>query len=489
MAHQEDDKGKHGAKPAAERRSSRRFNSITGLSEREPFRATNVINVWPIPFINARTRASRYYYPPSFIRILPRYGLTRDDTAHLGSHARKHVQADFSNSQRARLQNLRDAKDTTYLLIRGLPALGFWPWRWMVRFPSDREFPEEQKHRDTEYVDKLRTGRPDIDPNDFNAASKQRLLEKREKLDKAFQNADFIVAGLARMVGGTVRARYENPDSPLVRNLLTDPGEQQSSDLDNIDMALRFQQSTVEKNLPKPSELTNTEESCVFRIFLCVKNLWRQSVYLLPVREVIEQHLCPNAAEDEKRKTVIKHLTEERYERRRPRSQELHREQWQPGGPVLGQGLREGDWIMSYDHERVRAMNGDPLAEEALHELREAIRRGRRDAISIPLKPGDILIVDNLRAMISRREFFPSDFWDLVRVFWATAPLPFRKKVTKLPTGELFTELRYWLFKPERWLRSYYVFRDADTTRRHATNERTNPTAPPDFPLAARQSE
>lgn len=407
----------------------------------------------------------RYYKPLVFFAIKPRYTLTRDDTAHLGHDAEKQVRKSFSEPNLKKIRNLRNASNTTYLLVRGLPVLGFWPWRLLVRFPRDSEFPEEQKHRDWEFVQKILTSRPDDDPAEFAANSKKRLIDKRRKFDTFFRHVDFVAAGLARMLGGTIRPRYDNPDSPLARNLLTDPGEQQSSDLDNIDMALRFQQSTVEKALPKPGELTNTEETCIFRIYVCVKNLWRQPIYLLPVREIIETHLCPNALEKEKKQNVLKWLQEERFERRRPRSQEMHREQWQPGGAVLSRGRTTGDWIMSFDHERVRATNNDAAGEEALHELREAIRRGRRDAIRVPLKVGDILMVDNLRAMVSRREFYPSSLGDLFRVALSTLKT---KRSTTLPSGEVLTQLRFAPFRPDRWLRSYYVFRDSETSHHAA---------------------
>jgi hypothetical protein len=294
-------------------------------------------------------------------------------------------------------------------------------------------------------------------PQDFAVGYNKRLGKKQEGLDRRFQNADFVVAGVARMLDCKIWRRFDSPGYPFARNVLTDPSEQQSSDLDNRDMALRFQQSTVEKVLPDPNPAqTQDNESCVFKIFLCVKNLWGVPVYLIPVREVIERHLC--RYDPEKKSRVIAQLKEPAgFERRGPRAAERPTAAMVEGPILVEDFAYKGDLVMLFDHERVRPR--DPGLEEALRELREAIRRARRDAIRIDLKPGDVLIVDNLRSMVSRREYFPTRRRDVIRILMGN--LFRRSRIYPDPEDpELnIREVKAWPFKPHRWLRSYYAFR------------------------------
>ncbi len=517
------------------RRNPTRFNAVTSLSERQPFEDDNVIDYLPwrigsFPWISSAGLSTslrrliaiplgfsprgeaKDYYDPRWRNLsnwsrqdrysnVPRHHLTKDGAGDLGAVALSAISRYFDRD-REKIEALRHGRNTTYLILRNVPVLPFF-----FRFPPDREFPEEQKHRESEYIERLIENRPFDEPEEFKQRSADQLRRKRNALNEKLKHADFVIAGLGRMLGCTIRPRKQDvTDHPIVRNLLTEPGEQQSSDLDNSDVALRFQQSTVEKELPSPnaSEGAGAGDTCRFRIYLCIKNFLRLPVYVVSVAEVV-RHIAPD--DSKKRKRVIENLAKDKsYDRRPPTGGNKYGELWQDGGPVL-RNLRSNtpidppDWVMSYDQERVRARAQNPGSEEALFELREAIRRARRDAIRIVLKPGDILLVDNMRAMISRREFFPVRFLDILRTtlswanlrlvyhvkntdgsiasysYWPFPPLPFAGPYVRWvkAENEVVTEIRpplwsriaalfgsgkphHWPFRPHRWLRSYYAF-------------------------------
>ena len=123
---------------------------------------------------------------------------------------------------------------------------------------------------------------------------------------------------------------------------------------------------------------------------------------------------------------TIKQLQRTTFERRGPKydlvdTGEIQREQ-----PVITRSTPEDpeDWLMSFDPERVRT--DDDEAKRALRTLRNAMFAARRSARRIVPEEGDLLVVDNLRVMVSRREYDPKGFWE-----FATAMM-FRKRTRML---------------------------------------------------------
>lgn len=477
-----------------ERRGKRRLDAATGISLREPYAADNVIEVtsntmlpfrwkglrWPKPRnvgANARNDAWEYGYYWKLTEHT--YEFTEEQSPLLGNAiARRLLQKkNFHRPDLEKIRNLRDAKNTTYLIIRGLSMLRMvdaLPYT----FPLDEEFPE--KHRDTEYLIGRRYG-VETDGQKYRVGSEARLKAKTDRMNERFKADDFIVCGLARLLNCAVLPRYK--EHQLGRNMLTDPSEQQSSDLDNIDMALRFQQSTVEKKLPKPHEtLSYGDIGCLYRVYLCVKNVLRIPIYLIPVKEIIETHLCPHYT-PERKAEIINILKSGQFDRIGPRSP-IDEEFGDVGSSPILRDMGNGDWIMSFDHERVKAHGRQTNEERAIFELREAIRRARRDAIRVELKPREILIVDNFRVMISRREFLPTSFGRALQLLlsvatWSKGALrhwrpKFRQKLPdENPDRDRKNKdevVRAWPVRPHRWLRTYYLFRakfDDNLLERH----------------------
>jgi hypothetical protein len=449
-----------GVKPRSDRtgtrrRNPQRYNEITGLAERKPF-AANVVRVLPRARIPLRLHVRIFYARWNVFERGRQHRLDEKGAALLGETAEKRVQKYFNKAARKKFERMKNADDMTYLLIRGLPTV-----TWLFPFPKLEEFPE--KRRDAEFVRGLEYPAVNPDSKAYEVEATERQQGRQKKVNDLFRYADYVIAGLACMLECVIKKRYNSLGHPLARNMLTDPGEQQSSDLDNIDMALRFQQSTVEKELPEAGFAQSyADESCLYRIYLCVKNRWRVPIFLTSVYEILTTHLCPY--DPSRRAWAIEQLQKDAFERRGPRTGEKATQQ-ATFGPVLRRTAAQSGgsddwhaWTMSFDHERVRAKANDVDAEEALRELREAIRRARRDAVRIVLKPGNVLIVDNLRAMTSRRELFPTSWMDWWRILlslvrWA----PWEE--SKANPGDWIKRIRWWPFKPHRWLRTYYAFR------------------------------
>jgi hypothetical protein len=435
-------------------RSERRYDAVSGMSEREPVNVLRLRRRWG--WGSVRSAARRYYHPLVHLHDLHR--LDQSGALELGKRAEKAVKAHFDPAALEMLQKLRAARDVTYLVIRGLPTL---PWR----FPhaEDSEFPEEEKHRDHEFLRSFSEVVAPIPNTRYQDDSHQRQMDKREAMDKRFLYTDFVIAGLARMLGAKVGPRFDNnPNSPYARNFVTNPSEQQSSDLLNTDMALRFQQSTVEKRLPD-SRLPNPGadgECCRYRIYLCVKNFLRLPVYLIPVQEVIDTYLCQ--FEPHLKQRTIDQLKANAFVRYSPRLANHVPGPQTAESAVLRDLNGDGKWIMSYDPERVKA--GQPDYRECLVKLRHAIRRARRDAIRIELRPGDVLVVDNWRAMVSRREYYPTTWKEVARLMWTVmhhSDRRARKTVKGVASPPEFTlrETGAWHWRPHRWLRAYYGYR------------------------------
>ena len=298
-----------------------------------------------------------------------------------GETGAKYLRGVISRSERKKIKSLQRG-EKTFVVFRGLPT-------------ASVAFPYPSSHA------ALQTG--------FDG--------------RAFRHFDMVVAGLLFLAGAEVRRRYQNAAAPAVRTLVSAPTEPQVGDRDGSDMHLRFHQSTVEKGLPDPSKPAAGEETCIYKAYAAVRNRRRIPIYVLPISDVVAKF---DAGE---RDWLIANLERPVFQKIGPHFDNNDAAIMTEGQPVLRRGERADDWIMSYDPDRV--WTEDENAKRALRRLRAAIVKARRDAIEVVLDRRDVLIVDNLRAMVARREFYPFSFSE---------------------------SLRSWLFTKPRWLRMYYGF-------------------------------
>lgn len=231
---------------------------------------------------------------------------------------------------------------------------------------------------------------------------------------RKFRHFDMVVAGLLFLAGAEVRRRYQNAAAPIVRTLLSAPTEPQMGDRDGSDMHLRFHQSTVEKGLPDPGLPAASEDTCTIKAYAAVRNRRRIPIYVLPVKTVLEKIAIADF------EWTIEQLQRPVFQKLGPHFDNNDTAVMAEGQPVLRRGLTADDWVMSYDPDRV--WSEDENAKRALRKLRGAIMRARKESIEIVLDRRDVLIVDNLRALVARREYYPFRATDAIRAAFFTKP-------------------------------------------------------------------
>jgi len=319
----------------------------------------------------------------------------------IGEFGAKYLRKFLPQEQIDKIKELRGGANT-YLHIKNLPTIGFF-----FPYPSEAAFREPGRKT-------------------FN-----------EALGKRFLHTEMMVAGVAYLLGAHVRRRYEQPDQPVGRDLRTAPDEPQVGDRDGSDMALRFHQSTVEFQLPVENATQGPgHESCRYKIYIGVKNRRRIPVDLIPVREVVA-NIHPD--DETKRAGVLHELKQAQFRKQAPTWDVTERAE-----AVTGEILKEvagpdgePDWYMCFDPERVRVPDGGKVeAHNAVRQLRAALIRCRKNAVRIIIERGDVLVIDNQRAFVSRREYYPQTFGDILRLVF---------------------------FRRPRWLRLYYAFRAPKT--------------------------
>ncbi|MCB2096724.1 MAG: hypothetical protein KDE05_03750 [Parvularculaceae bacterium] len=310
----------------------------------------------------------------SYRVVYPNRKLQRNNNIEIGHDMAKRLRNYFSADQLAAIDALRGSRAMTYLHIKGMPL------NQDIRFPGQA--------------------------GEFGTKS----------FEEQFHVTDMIAAGLLFLLGSECKSRWPVAGPAVVRTMISAPADAQVGDRDGLDMALRFHQSTVERKLVGIAG----PEACSFKVYACLRNRRRIPVYLLRVKDIMAA-LPPG-----ERDWTIKQLQRTTFERRGPKydlvdTGEIQREQ-----PVITRSTPEDpeDWLMSFDPERVRT--DDDEAKRALRTLRNAMFAARRSARRIVPEEGDLLVVDNLRVMVSRREYDPKGFWE-----FATAMM-FRKRTRML---------------------------------------------------------
>lgn len=182
---------------------------------------------------------------------------------------------------------------------------------------------------------------------------------------------------------------------------------QQTFDSPQPDLPLRFHQRTVERPLPRST--ADPATTALYAAFGAIRNPRRIPILLLPVDTVIAtlRALSKSASEFDE---TIRMLREPIYTKEYPR---LSRHVYQidavrAGEPILG--TFRGKDVMSFDSSLVWVSRSDEQrGMEAINKLRLAIEHASWDrAYEIRLARHDVLLVDNLRALVARAEETPS---------------------------------------------------------------------------------
>ena len=237
---------------------------------------------------------------------------------------------------------------------------------------------------------------------------------------------DAICAGLLGVVGARPRLRYgEESDDPLAKDRYWRSDGQEINDTGSSDVFLRFHQSTVEADFPPKNAAGDV---CNYKAYAVMNNFRGAPLYLLRVRDVVDVLYCRHKDYSEKQQQkiydglniedgdeAVSMLQISRYAKITARADRYQHETVEKlGKSVLAFTDEEKtDAIMSFDPGRVWPMKEAPIEMfDALIALRRAVHvASRKSTIEITPERRDVLLVDNLRMMICRREDAPNSFF------------------------------------------------------------------------------
>ncbi|MEO1241686.1 MAG: hypothetical protein AAFX54_07230 [Pseudomonadota bacterium] len=268
----------------------------------------------------------------------------------------------------------------------------------------------------------------------------KRILRSSADVNHSLLLADAVCGGALWALGAKPDRRFvtlHDEDDELVADRYWQADAQELPDNFHGDVFLRFHQSTIEK------DFSNT---CRYKTLSCISNFRGAPLLLVTVQDVVaclensneefseEEHKQLFFSDEEAKVTkenIIKTLSDTLYEFMPPRSERIKDDDTEAKGPraILTDLNRDNpgsapDYVMSFDPARVWAHENHRgrLAMEAVVVLRRAVHWvSRKKATEINLKWRDVLVVDNLRALIARAEDkpgFASGFIDAFSSFF-----------------------------------------------------------------------
>ena len=256
---------------------------------------------------------------------------------------------------------------------------------------------------------------------------KPRNLPKsaEKKIRDAKRNIDAVAGGVLWLLDAAPGARFQDDRNvdKIVQDKYTDKTVQEMPDNYQTDIFLRFHQSTVERSLPDAQKRRG--RTCRYKTYSAISNLRRTPIYIIAVRDVIDclEQKSADYTEEEYKKifqhtnelnkdNIVEFLSQSYYVGVSPRAERYMKDVEGVARPILRR-YDNGDSIMSFDAARVwRNEGGDDRHTKAIIALRRAIDLvSRKKAAEVVLTSRDILVVDNLRAMVARREDDPLISW------------------------------------------------------------------------------
>jgi hypothetical protein len=236
---------------------------------------------------------------------------------------------------------------------------------------------------------------------------------------------DSVLGGILALVGAEAAPRFAETNRKCGVDVSTRWDVQETPDGPIPDMPLRFHQSTVER--PLPIGEAKKGDTAQFVAYGAIRNARRLPILLLTV-DAIFKKMEEEFTGDSKRRVArggastkdapgkrfddtIKALETGSFRKEVPRLTRYIRRIGPNTGayPILAT-IRDRK-AMSFDSALVWvARDEDSMGKEAIRRLREAVEfasRDREKVFRIRLRSRDILIVDNLRAMVARGEERP----------------------------------------------------------------------------------
>ena len=268
----------------------------------------------------------------------------------------------------------------------------------------------------------------------------ERVLEERAKHwthdrwgFRHFLNA-WAVAGLFFLVGAALARKKGAANEEFYRDYVTSPLRQKHAYSDGRDLPLRYRQSSTELDF-RAEHGAPDHRVPKFVAISCMANVIKDPVWLLPVKSVFER--IPDVVRDFERQgqtlpteEEIKHLFHtledphfEKFDKHTLVERKVNQAPAgyfeRPNSELKGQPVaRDIDpnrlWAVELALDINRIEIKDDYSEQYVHDtkrplaiLLEAIKRADEDgdAFRIVLNHGDLLLVDNRRALICRKEY------------------------------------------------------------------------------------
>lgn len=279
--------------------------------------------------------------------------------------------------------------------------------------------------------------RPRRDQEPILDASSPRYRKYRFGVDMT----DALCAGILGIANARPRLRYsQDTDKPLAIDRFWRSDAQEMHDTGQLDVFLRFHQSTVDGDFPPTDKALDV---CTYKTFAAINNFRQTPLYLLRVSDVIdvlrgrhprfdkalmEQIYNGLPVTPEKAFELLQHG---KFAKLPPR---LDRYQFDTMSDPVGRPIlafadddTKTDIIMSFDPGRVWPRQDAAMEySHAIVALRRAVHMAATECtIPVVLKRRDVLLVDNLRVLIRRREDDPTSIFDIASVYRDTIAATF----------------------------------------------------------------
>lgn len=335
----------------------------------------------------------------------PHYEFDAHHAAEISRKSAEILERQLSGNALCAINKLKESAGEPYLILRGIA-------------PVRADFPIKPEKTRIRSVDERKTG----------------AIKRWTRI------IDATAGGLLNLLGAEAAPRFADDaaDEKLVIDKYTRVDVQELPDMQQDDVFLRFHQSTIERPFKR---------TCRYKTYTAISNFRRKPIYLLRVRDVIdclENKDGKYTEEDHKeifwnspnldKNNVVRVLMDDKYQRQPPRAiRFLKGDDKEVGRRIIR--VENGDYIMAFDPARVWIhSSGSSLHAEAILALRWAIHlTSRTELREIALRSRDVLIVDNRRSMVARREDAPYVSW---RDIFVTL-------IAKLPIGLDFSG--WWL--------------------------------------------
>lgn len=238
---------------------------------------------------------------------------------------------------------------------------------------------------------------------------------------KVIDITDALCAGVLGLIGARPQLRYsEDTDKPLATDRYWRADGQELNDTGFNDVFLHYHQSTVEADFPpkqRPGDVST------YKTYACISNFRRRPLYLLRVRDVIDVlRCCHDAISEEQQLRIYEGLSIDgerafellqvgKFAKHSARADRYQYESSEPlGKAIIATGADDSDVIMAFDAGRVWPRpDADRASYDAVLALRRAIDLASSTlAIELTLLRQDVLLIDNLRMLMGRREDSPT---------------------------------------------------------------------------------